>query len=73
MKLNELISDFTVFTTIEEQALLSKMPDNEMSIQAYNEREQFILDSLIRKSLVSKIGNKKDSFSVKKNAVQKSP
>ena len=62
MKLNELISDFTVFTTIEEQALLSKMPANEMSIQSYNEREQFILDSLIRKSLVSKIGNKKDSF-----------
>jgi len=73
MKLNELILDFTVFTTIEEQAMLNKMSDRAMSITSYNEREQVILDSLIKKSLVSKIGNKKDSFSVKKNAVQKSP
>ncbi len=73
MKLNELILDFTVFTTIEEQAMLNKMSDRAMSITSYNEREQVILDSLIKKSLVSKIGNKKDSFSVKKNATQPSP
>lgn len=69
MKLNELISDFSVFTTIEEQSLLAIMPDLELPYNSYNERQQFILDNLIRKSLVSKIGNEKDSFLVKKNAV----
>tara|TARA_B100002019_G_scaffold17571_1_gene13798 strand:+ start:2744 stop:2953 length:210 start_codon:yes stop_codon:yes gene_type:complete len=69
MKLNELISDFSVFTTIEEQSLLATMPDLELPYNSYNERQQFILDNLIRKSLVSKIGNEKDSFLVKKNAV----
>ena len=69
MKLNELITDFSVFTTIEEQSLLAIMPDLELPYNSYNERQQFILDNLIRKSLVSKIGNKEDSFLVKKNAV----
>lgn len=69
MKLNELITDFSVFTTIEEQSLLAIMPDLELPYNSYNERQQFILDNLIRKSLVSKIGNEKDSFLVKKNAV----
>ena len=69
MKLNELITDFSVFTTIEEQSLLATMPDLELPYNSYNERQQFILDNLIRKSLVSKIGNKEDSFLVKKNAV----
>ncbi len=69
MKLNELIFDFSVLTTIEEQSLLATMPDLELPYNSYNERQQFILDNLIRKSLVSKIGNEKDSFLVKKNAV----
>ena len=64
MKLNELITDFSVFTTIEEQSLLAIMPDLELPYNSYNERQQFILDNLIRKSLVSKIGNEKDSFLV---------
>lgn len=69
MKLNELITDFTVFTTIEEQNLLAVMPDKELPYKSYTDRQQFILDSLIRKSLVSKIANNQDSFLVKKNAV----
>jgi len=73
MKLNELIIDFTVFTTIEEQALLNKMSEQALAYSSYDERDQFILDSLIRKSLVSKIADKNDSFLVKKNAVQQSP
>ena len=68
MKLNELITDFTVFTTIEEQALLTTMSEKALPDNSYNERQQFISDSLIRKSLVSKIGSE-DSFLVKKNAV----
>ena len=68
MKLNELITDFTVFTTIEEQALLTTMSEKALPYNSYNERQQFILDGLIRKSLVSKIGSE-DSFLVNKNAV----
>lgn len=73
MKLNELITDFTVFTTIEEQNLLAVMPDKELPYKSYTDRQQFILDSLIRKSLVSKIANNQDSFLVKKNAVWQRP
>ena len=69
MKLNEIITDFTIFTTNEEEVFLKKMPSTSQSYNAFSERQQFILDSLIRKSLVSKIGNEKDSFLVKKNAV----
>ena len=68
MKLNEIISDFTIFTTNEEEVFLKKMPSTSQSYNAFSERQQFILDSLIRKSLVSKIGNTQDSFLVKKNA-----
>ena len=68
MKLNEIISDFTIFTTNEEEVFLKKMPSNPQTYHSFSERQQFILDSLIRKSLVSKIGNNPDSFLVKKNA-----
>ena len=68
MKLNEIITDFTIFTTNEEEVFLKKMPSTSQSFNAFSERQQFILDSLIRKSLVSKIGNTQDSFLVKKNA-----
>ena len=68
MKLNEIITDFTIFTTNEEEVFLKKMPSTSQSYNAFSERQQFILDSLIRKSLVSKIGNTQDSFLVKKNA-----
>ena len=73
MKLNEIISDFTIFTTNEEEVFLKKMPSTSQSYSSFSERQQFILDSLIRKSLVSKIGNEPDSFLVKKNATWTSP
>ena len=68
MKLNEIISDFTIITTNEEEVFLKKMPSTSQSYNSYTERQQFILDNLIRKSLVSKIGNEHNSFLVKKNA-----
>ena len=53
MKINELISLFEIFTTNEEQILLDKLvePSN---IQVFTEREQQVMQSLLRKSLVSK-------------------
>lgn len=54
MKLNELIQDFTIYTTNEEKQVLSKI-DDLMSIDTFTEREQSIIENLIRKSLVSKV------------------
>ena len=54
MKLNELIQDFTIYTTNEEKELLSKI-DDIMSLDTFTEREQAIIENLIRKSLVSKV------------------
>ena len=54
MKLNELIENFTIYTTNEEKAVLSKI-DDMMSIDTFTEREQTIIENLIRKSLVSKV------------------
>ena len=57
MKLNELIEDFTIYTTNEEKQVLSKI-DDLMSIDSFSEREQTIIENLIRKSLVSKVQQK---------------
>ena len=54
MKLNELIEDFTIFTTNEEKQVLSKI-DDMMPIDTFTEREQTIIENLVRKSLVSKV------------------
>jgi len=57
MKLNELIEDFTIYTTNEEKEVLSKI-DDMMSLDTFTEREQAIIENLIRKSLVSKVQRK---------------
>lgn len=54
MKLNELILDFTIATTNEEQGILDKM-SGVTPIDAFDERDRFIIENLIRKSLVSKV------------------
>jgi hypothetical protein len=54
MKLNELIGDFKIFTTNEEQEFLDKF-----SVGCYtdtlSERELVLVDSLIRKSILTKV------------------
>lgn len=54
MKLNELISSFSIHTTNEESDILKKL-DQPNSIESFSEREQFIINNMVRKSLVSKI------------------
>ena len=54
MKLNELITSFEIARSNEEDALLEKM-QGVSAFDNFTEREQTILESLIRKSLVSKI------------------
>ena len=55
MKLNELISDLEIWTTIEEQAILKKLKEP-IKLSRLSEHEQFKVQAMIRKSLVSKVG-----------------
>jgi len=54
MKINELIQEFTIFMSNEEQELYNKL-DDPTPIHSFTEREQTLIESLVRKSLVSKI------------------
>ena len=54
MKINDLISDFRIAITNEEKIVLDKLKEPEY-IKNFQEREQYVLENLIRKNLVSKI------------------
>lgn len=66
MKLNELILDFTIALTNEENEILERM-DQVSPLSSFTEREQFIIDNLVRKSMVSKISTKNNSIMVVRN------
>jgi hypothetical protein len=55
MKINELIDNFEIWTTNEERSLLKKL-SNPIKISQLSEQDQFKVQTLIRKSLVTKIG-----------------
>ena len=57
MKINELITDFEIYKTNEEAELLPKIGAKPHPLNTYSEREQVIIDNLVKKSLVSKIRN----------------
>lgn len=52
MKINELISNFTVFTTNEEKTVLDKL-NTPCYYESFTEREQNVIGNLIRKDLVA--------------------
>lgn len=54
MKINELISDFQIFTTNEEKDLLNNLKSIS-HLDSFSPREQVVIENLIRKSLVSKV------------------
>jgi|TARA_Y100000389_G_scaffold24131_1_gene20833 hypothetical protein len=54
MKLNELIGDFQIFTTNEEQEFLDKW-SNGCYTDTLTEREQILVDGLVRKSILNKV------------------
>lgn len=56
MKLNELLTQFTIALSNEEAKVL-KSVKGVMPIESFDEREQFVLEGLVRKSLVSKVHN----------------
>jgi hypothetical protein len=62
MRVNEVAE---TYTSNEEHTVLDKMTGAEM-IESYTEREQFIIENLIRKSLVTKF-QYNNSYLVVKN------
>lgn len=53
MKINELVGEFSVYVTNEEENLLDSF--NEVrSYNSFNERDQVVLDNLINKGLVKR-------------------
>lgn len=55
MKINELIDTFEIWTTNEERKLLNKL-GSPVKLSALSEHEQFKVQAMIRKSLITKIG-----------------
>jgi hypothetical protein len=54
MKINELIQDFEIYKTNEEKVELDNLT-TPVPLASLSERQQVIMNNLIRKSLVSKI------------------
>jgi len=55
MKINELISKFTIQLSNEESEVLEGMKDKVSPLHSYTPREQFVIETLIRKAVVSKV------------------
>ena len=70
MKINELLIDFEIFLSNAEKAVLESMDGTRM-LTDYGERDQFHIENLIRKSLVSKVHTKNGTL-VQRNVRQPS-
>lgn len=60
MKINELISDFEIWTTNDEAKLLERLK-TPVKISQLSEQDQFKVQAMIRKSLLTKVGEKDPS------------
>lgn len=54
MKINNLIKEFEIYTSNEEKQMLDKI-HSPSYIDAFTDREQVVIESLIRKSLLTKV------------------
>jgi|TARA_X000000368_G_C23018454_1_gene706886 DNA-binding MltR family transcriptional regulator len=54
MRINELITEFTIQTSNEEKDILGKLKSAK-NLDTFMERDQEVINQLIRKSLVRKI------------------
>jgi len=64
MKLNELIGQVEIFVSNEEKQLLNDFK-GVMLPEQFTERQQGIIESLIRKSLITKVTHKGKLYLVK--------
>jgi hypothetical protein len=60
MKVTELLGNFEIWTTNEEVKLLEKLK-SPVKLHSLSEQDQFKVQAMIRKSLVTKIGHKDPS------------
>lgn len=70
MKISDLIKEFTIYMTNEEKAVYNRI-ESIRPVEAYTEREQFVIESLVKKSLVSKV-RQQNVYMVVKNEQTKS-
>ena len=56
MKINELINEFEIYTSNEERRMLEQLT-HVRQLSSFSERDQFTIESLIRKSMVIKVGD----------------
>lgn len=61
MRVNEFVRQVDVWTNQEERNLLEGITEPRV-LASFNEREQSIIDSLIRKSLLIKVQGKHSSY-----------
>lgn len=54
MRIDDILEYFTIQVSNEENDVLESI-DSRTPLSSFNEREQFVIENLIRKSLVSKI------------------
>jgi len=64
MKLNEILTDFEIYLTNEEIELLPELSEPRIALD-FTERQQTIIENLIRKNVVSKIVYQGNSYVVK--------
>ena len=69
MKINELISDFEIWTTNEERDLLKRLKDP-VRLSQLSEHDQFRVQAMIRKSLITKIGHENPTVVANEKAKQ---
>lgn len=69
MKVSELLSEFHIWTTNEEAQLLKKLR-SPVKLSQLSEQEQFKVQAMIRKSLVTKIGMENPSVVANEKAKQ---
>ena len=63
MRINELITEFTIQTSNEEKDILGKLKSAK-NLDTFMERDQEVINQLIRKSLVRKIEQDNDTMVV---------
>lgn len=56
MKINELIRSFDIYMSNDEKRVLEGL-HHPAYLSSFSEHDQFVIEGLIRKSLVIKIGN----------------
>jgi hypothetical protein len=57
MKINDILKEFDIYVSNAEREMLTKL-HYPRPLSSFPEHEQFIIEGLIRKSLVIKIGDK---------------